>query len=147
MFHKCGVTGFGKCHVCHAGVKLAQGKRVVTEKDFIVDDSDVEYETASSAGSEESEGSGPSGDGVDAGLEDSWMGWAAGEAADQKLRDALHSTGVAPHQHRGASHSIEARDHEVKAAALHRILVGSSTCMERHASESHEVIATILLLG
>ena len=105
---------------------------MVTEKDFIVDDSDVEYETASSAGSEESEDSGPGGDGVDANLEDSWMGWAAGEAADQKLRDLVYSKGVAPHQHRGGLTQHRGQTSQSQGNCLDRMLAGSGLCSEPH---------------
>ena len=123
---------------CRAGVKLAQGKRVVTEKDFIVDDSDVEYETASSAGSEDSGDSGPRGDGVNANLEDSWMGWAAGEAADQKLRDVLHSTGVVASSAPGGLTQHRGQSSRGQSGCLHRILVCNSLC-----SEPHDGIPTI----
>ncbi len=77
--------------VCPAGGKLAAGKRVVTEDDFIVGDSEEEYETASSTGGEEdgSDGSSPS-----PGVEDDWVDWADGEDVDDKLRSVVNGKGV-----------------------------------------------------
>ncbi len=71
-----------------SGGRLAQGKRVVTADDFIVDDEeDVEYETASS--DPESEANGP-----DEELEQNWVDWAEGEDVDEKLRDVLETKGA-----------------------------------------------------
>ena len=71
-----------------SGGRLAQGKRVVTADDFIVDDDeDAEYETASS--DSESEADGP-----DEELEQNWVDWAEGEDVDEKLRDVLETKGA-----------------------------------------------------
>lgn len=71
------------------GGKLAAGKRVVTEDDFIVNDSEEEYETASS--NEESEDEiAPK---EDAHLETDWVLWGEGQDVDVKLREIVKSKG------------------------------------------------------
>lgn len=78
-----------------AGGKLAAGKLVVTEDDFIVDDDDSgeDYETASSTGGEGqgSEGGAPS---PGAELEEDWVDWADGEDVDEKLRSVVNGKGT-----------------------------------------------------
>ena len=68
-----------------AGGRLAQGKRVVTAEDFIVDDEEVEYETASSDSHSEFAPE----ESLDEELEQNWVDWAEGEEVDEKLRDVL----------------------------------------------------------
>jgi hypothetical protein len=81
------------CLIGFAGGKLAMGKRVVTEDDFIVDDSDEEYDTASSTGGEDS-GSEEIASPHDPELGDSWVDWADGEDVDGKLRSVVNGKGA-----------------------------------------------------
>ena len=76
--------------VLGAGGRLAQGKRVVTADDFIVDDDEVEYETASS----ESQFEHVPEEDPDEELEQNWVDWAEGEDVDEKLRDVLETKGL-----------------------------------------------------
>lgn len=74
------------------GGKLAAGTRIVTEDDFIVNDSEEEYETASSdsGGGEECAASDPE----DTTLENDWLSWGEGQNVDEKLREIVKSRGA-----------------------------------------------------
>lgn len=61
----------------------------MTADDFIVDDDEVEYETASSdSQSEAAPDEAPDGE-----LEQNWVEWAEGGDVDDKLRDVLDTKG------------------------------------------------------
>lgn len=62
----------------------------MTADDFIVDDDEVEYETASSG----SESEAVPDEGPDEELEQNWVDWAEGEDVDDKLRDVLDTKGM-----------------------------------------------------
>ena len=64
----------------------------MTEDDFIVNDSEEGYETASSSGSDSASDSGAAADHMR--LEEDWTTWGQGTTVDDKLRDIVKSTGI-----------------------------------------------------